>query len=404
MKTISVVLLLCCVAVVGLVMARSSSSSADAGEPEPIGARQNGDVNCSGSIDLSDGIYILNWLFLGSEPPCPLADPPDLVERINELERALSDRDAELQETRRALDESRSELARIREVCVAGCTDPDAVNFDQNATIDDDSCEFEGCTDRESINYDPRADIDDGSCGDLPLIDGFTLLTDSNEKGLPEYRHDRTSIVMVMLPGGTFTMGSPADEIESTEIERPQHEVSVSPFLIAKYEVDWTQWANAVSIGFVRNTCGTSDNFVENSWCRRSRHHCAPASVSWNQARTFCETMQLELPTEAQWEYACRAGTDTPFSFGETLNPRDATFRESGHHPPTIHCVETKSPNAFTLHNMHGNEREWCLDAYDPDFYSTADATKPNPVARADPDDPDSGLFRVARVLSIRVS
>ena len=95
----------------------------------------------------------------------------------------------------------------------------------------------------------------------------------------------------------------------------------------------------------------------------------------------FCRKTGLDLPSEAQWEYACRAGTKTVFSFGDRLARGQATLRGDN---PLNGCdpVTAKSPNAFGLHNMHGNVAEWCKDSYCEDFYKHPEAVFPDPICR----------------------
>ncbi len=98
-------------------------------------------------------------------------------------------------------------------------------------------------------------------------------------------------------------------------------------------------------------------------------------SVSWEDCSEFCNKTKLSLPTEAQWEYACRAGTSTPYAFGETLSEEQANF--GGYE---MLAVDSFEPNGFGLHNMHGNVSEWCQDVYDAEFYKKPEATQKNPV------------------------
>ncbi len=100
-------------------------------------------------------------------------------------------------------------------------------------------------------------------------------------------------------------------------------------------------------------------------------------TVSWDDCQKFCKKTGLSFPTEAQWEYACRAGTTTPYAFGETLSKEQANFWDDNQR--TI-AVDSFGPNGFGLHNMHGNVQEWCQDVYDTEFYKKPEATQKNPV------------------------
>ncbi len=166
-----------------------------------------------------------------------------------------------------------------------------------------------------------------------------------NDQGYPEYRHRQFGIVMVRVPGGTFTMGSREGE-NGRRPDEIQHEVSVSPFLIAKYEVTQEQWAKVTGTTPSRFKKG-ADLPVKN--------------VSWNDCSVFCEKTGLTLPTEAQWEYACRAGTSGPCAGTGNL---DDMGWYGGNSDSKAHPVGGKEPNDFGLHDMHGNVWEWCRDWY----------------------------------------
>ena len=187
-----------------------------------------------------------------------------------------------------------------------------------------------------------------------------------NAQRYAEYRHRDSGIVFVSLPGGTFTMGSTEDEEKRDEDEGPVHEVKLSRFMIAKYEVNQVQWENTMGVGTVQ--------FHFNGVVRPVDR------VSWNDLHAeggFLEKTGLALPTEAQWEYACRAGTTGPIA--GTGNMDDMGWY-SDHSGNTTHPVGLKQPNQFGIHDMHGNVWEWCEDVYDEAFYSRPNATEPDPV------------------------
>jgi formylglycine-generating enzyme required for sulfatase activity len=174
------------------------------------------------------------------------------------------------------------------------------------------------------------------------------------------------TLEMAAIPGGTFMMGSPEDEEEEGRIihESPQHQVTVPSFFMGKYAVTQAQYQ--AIMGTKPSRFKGSNRPVE--------------SVSWNRtpnnAVKFCELLSertgktYRLPSEAEWEYACRAGTTTPFHFGETITPElvnynsDFTFdsvpTEKNRQQTTD--VGTFPPNAFGLYDMHGNVWEWCQD------------------------------------------
>ena len=180
----------------------------------------------------------------------------------------------------------------------------------------------------------------------------------NNEQGYPEYRHRQTGIVMVRVPGGTFSIGTSQEERERMQEEfegwregfyhdLPQHNVTLGPFLIAKYELTQAVWQSVM--GNNPSPAPGDDRPVE--------------GVLWNDCQEFCRKSGLSLPTEAQWEYACRAGTSGHFSgtgdideMGWHRGNRTSSVR-------AVHAVGEKKPNDFGLHDMHGNVYEYCEDS-----------------------------------------
>ncbi len=184
-------------------------------------------------------------------------------------------------------------------------------------------------------------------------------------------------LTVVLIPPGTFRMGAPDGERDAYAKERPPHTVTINtPFYLGKYEVSQAQYkvvAGENPSRFRSSPDGDTDLLpVE--------------SVTWEEAQRFCEKLTVRhrerggtgrfgLPTEAEWEYACRSGTTTPFYFGQEANGRQANC--DGSHPygtgrggPFIQrtCrVGQYAANAWGLYDMHGNVWEWCADDWTPD-------------------------------------
>ena len=171
---------------------------------------------------------------------------------------------------------------------------------------------------------------------------------------------DRVSLDMVYIPGGKFIMGSPEDE--AYDHEKPQHEVTVQLFFMGKYPITQAQWkaiASREDLKVERDLDPNPAYFKD----YEGSHRRPVEQVSWYDAVEFCQRLsqktgtEYRLPTEAEWEYACRAGTTTSYYFGETITAKLANYNTTGTTP-----VGQFPPNAFGLYDMHGNVWEWCQD------------------------------------------
>ncbi len=170
-----------------------------------------------------------------------------------------------------------------------------------------------------------------------------------------------TKLEMNWLPPGTFLMGSPLDEQNRTADEEQQFEATISQgFWIAKYLVTQAQWRSAMG--------------YNPSYFQKLSMNCPVENISWDMAMEFCEQLnnsfteqlpdgyRFSLPTEVQWEYACRAGTQTIYNIGNTLADLDRAAWHQGNSSGQTHPVGEKQPNAWGLCDMHGNAFEWCYD------------------------------------------
>jgi len=171
------------------------------------------------------------------------------------------------------------------------------------------------------------------------------------ETGMALYRHRASGLEMVLLPGGEFYRGSDEGAAGFPE-ERPRHRVRLEPFLIARTEVIQADW---------RRIAG--DRFFLHPGDDLPAH-----GVTWIECRDLCARVGLSLPTEAEWEYACRAGSETSYSSGVELSSSEANFGLAQGPWPAKHG----SPNAFGIFGMHGNVEEWCIDSFRSDAYRDA--------------------------------
>ena len=180
----------------------------------------------------------------------------------------------------------------------------------------------------------------------------------------------------ILIPAGTFTMGA----IDSYPDEQPIRTVHISrPFYLGKYEVTQAQWEAVMG-------------YNPSAW--RGQRNLPVEQVSWEDVQEFLRRLNTEegriryrLPTEAEWEYAARAGTTTVYSFGNDVSRLDEYAWYGGNAAHTSHPIGQLKPNAWGLHDMHGNVWEWVYDWYEP--YPTGTVT--------DPQGPAAGLNRVFR-------
>ncbi|MDB9339970.1 MULTISPECIES: formylglycine-generating enzyme family protein [Cyanophyceae] len=187
---------------------------------------------------------------------------------------------------------------------------------------------------------------------------------------------NNVTLEMVSIPGGKFLMGSPKNEDQSSNTERPQHEVTVPPFFMGKYPITQAQWKAVAALAKVNKDLDANPSKFKGEQRPVQR-------VSWYDAVEFCQRLtahtkrQYRLPSEAEWEYACRAGTTTPFHFGETITSELANYDATSiygrgvkgtYREETTPVGSFNAANNFGLYDMHGNVDEWCLDDWHDNY------------------------------------
>ena len=280
-----------------------------------------GDSNGDNSLDVADPVYLLNYLYRGASP-LAAGSRPD------------ADCDGEVRLS--------DALAVIEYLFLAG-------------EAPGDFCSWE-------------------------IPDGL-VSRGRNEQGFTEFEHEETGILFVLLPGGDFLMGTPPDEEDRWQDEGPLHLVTLSAFLVGKYEVTQAQWERVM---------GSNPSYFQGDRLEEGAGsgNLPVEQVSWEDVVEFSALSGFSLPSEAQWEYACRGGRSGPFGGNGVLADMGWYVENSGGRP---HAVGTKRPNAYGLHDFHGNLYEWCLDVYQESFYASKAAKSLDPVSFG------AGDYRVVR-------
>ena len=184
--------------------------------------------------------------------------------------------------------------------------------------------------------------------------------------------------VLVEVPAGEFRMGCSTGA--GLEHEYPQHKVAITrPFYLGKYEVTQSQWIKVM---------GSNPSYFKSSGL-------PVENISWNDVQSFITKLnamtgqKFRLATEAEWEYACRAGSDAQYCFGDDENKLDEYAWYSNNSESRTHPVGQKKPNEFGLYDILGNVWEWCADRYSNTYYSVS--------PKNDPKGPASGKDRILR-------
>lgn len=215
--------------------------------------------------------------------------------------------------------------------------------------------------------------------------------------------HTQAKIEMLPIKGGTFRMGSPDSEEGRNEDEGPVHEVTLAPFWMAKMEITWDSydvWASDLDVFHrtVNKVEATPRDLLADEFQKSQptkpytdmtfgmgKHGYPAICMTQHSARTFCKWLSRKtgryyrLPTEAEWEYACRAGTETAYSFGDNAQALEEFAWFDANAGEGYHKVGQKKPNPWGLHDMHGNVAEWVLDQHHPEGY-LLDLPKINPL------------------------
>jgi formylglycine-generating enzyme required for sulfatase activity len=220
----------------------------------------------------------------------------------------------------------------------------------------------------------------------------------SDEKEMKPYTNTipgtAATYAMVPIPGGEFVMGSPNNEKGRREDEGPQCKVRISPFWMDQCEVTWNEYELFMYPDEEKRTRATektdeSADKIADAVSHPSRPYtemsfgmgkdgCPAIAMTQHAANKFCQWLSAKtghfyrLPTEAEWEYACRAGTKTPYFFGkDEKNLKDYAWIDENSEMK-YHKVGRKKPNPWGLFDMYGNVTEWVLDQYDPDYYKSS--------------------------------
>jgi formylglycine-generating enzyme required for sulfatase activity len=229
-----------------------------------------------------------------------------------------------------------------------------------------------------------------------PTSDSLPRLTYNQRQGTAQFFNeplgDDLALKMMLIPGGTFIMGSPEDELDRDKFERPQHEVRVPAFCMGKYPITQAQWRFVARLPQAERELKLNPSEFQGDKRPVER-------VSWYDAVEFCLRLsayagrQYRLPSEAEWEYACRAspvavpgifrpgdavgdGDVSPFHFGETITTDLANYNGNhtyglgpkGKYRKQTTDVGSFPPNAFGLCDMHGNVWEWCQDHWHKNY------------------------------------
>lgn len=240
----------------------------------------------------------------------------------------------------------------------------------------------EGVLDHAAV---PDADVPEALAADAEAMRAYDERVPGTDVVIP----------MTPIPGGRFTLGSPDDEPDRGDDEGPTVDVDISPFWMATTETTWDAYhVFMLRLDVEARAAGRGEEAPQDAWADAVSRPTPPyvpmdfemgvdgyPAISMTQfaARTFTKWLSMKtgrfyrLPTEAEWEYACRAGTSTRWSFGDDEADLDAHAWYRGNSDGRYQPVGTKAPNPWGLHDMHGNVSEWVLDGHGKSTYERWD-------------------------------
>lgn len=216
----------------------------------------------------------------------------------------------------------------------------------------------------------------------------------ANKPGFEKYTEtmpgSQVSFELLPIPGGEFLMGSPATEKGRKPDEGPQHKVKIAPFWMGKTEVTWDEFEIFVYREIEKQSMNASSMAKTSAADAVSRPSPPYLDMTFGMGKsgfpainmtqfaalTYCKWLTAKtghfyrLPTEAEWEYACRAGSNTAYGFGDDAAQLGEQAWYYDNSNAGTKKVASKKPNAWGLYDMHGNVAEWTLDQYNPDFYA----------------------------------
>ena len=233
----------------------------------------------------------------------------------------------------------------------------------------------------------------------------FNSATEAQESYIEQVKGNNYKLPMQFIKAGEFKMGSPKSEKGHIGDEGPQHKVTIDGFWMGKYEITWDLYNLFVTRELDKNQAlkgpdsevkidvdgvsGATTPYVEMSFGMGTDNYPA-ICMTQLAAVKFCEWLSAmtgrfyRLPTEAEWEYACRAGSETAFSFGDDISQLDEYAWYANNSNDKYQQVGTKKSNEWGLHDMHGNVAEWTLDQYIPTAYRKRRAGVSNPLSEGE--------------------